>query len=339
MRQAGHFFLNGQPIGKYENGVTAVGLDITKFVKFGGQDNLLAVKVDNSPNYKEEATGTPFEWNAKDFNPNFGGLNRDAKLIVTGKIYQTLPLYENLQTTGVYVYPEAIDVKKKTAEVKVEAEVVNETGDYASITLSAVVVDADGSCARSWTATPPTWWPARRSLHRLRLAGRRPLLGCERPVSLQRLFHPHRERQGGGRVRDADRLSQDGVQGRRGHGRRLAERPFCLADRLLAALGRRLAGPRRSLSRLDARLHHAALAREQWQLHALDARLAQRADVSACDRYGIVEVCPAGDKERLVTGRQWDQRVEVMRDSMIFYRNNPSIFFWEAGNTIVTPAR
>ena len=26
-----------------------------------------------------------------------------------------------------------------------------------------------------------------------------------------------------------------------------------------------------------------------------------------------------------------------MRDSMIFYRNNPSIFFWEAGNTIVTP--
>jgi beta-galactosidase len=26
-----------------------------------------------------------------------------------------------------------------------------------------------------------------------------------------------------------------------------------------------------------------------------------------------------------------------MRDSMIFFRNNPSIFFWEAGNTIVTP--
>ncbi len=63
----------------------------------------------------------------------------------------------------------------------------------------------------------------------------------------------------------------------------------------------------------------------------------QPADVEACDRYGIVEVCPAGDKERLVTGRQWDQRVEVMRDSMILYRNNPSILFWEAGNTIVTP--
>ena len=144
MRQAGWFFINGQAVGKYENGVTAMGIDITKFAKFGGQDNVLAVKVDNSSNYKEEATGTSFEWNAKDFNPNFGGLNRDATLIVAGKIYQTLPLYENLKTTGIYIYPEAIDLKKKTAAVKVEAEVANETGDYASITLSAVVVDADG---------------------------------------------------------------------------------------------------------------------------------------------------------------------------------------------------
>ena len=144
MRQAGWFFINGQPVGKYENGVTAVGIDITKFAKFGGQDNVLAVKVDNSPGYREEATGTGFEWNSKDFNPNFGGLNRDATLIVAGKIYQTLPLFENLKTTGIYIYPDAIDLKKKATDVKVEAEVANETGDYASITLSAVVVDANG---------------------------------------------------------------------------------------------------------------------------------------------------------------------------------------------------
>jgi beta-galactosidase len=34
-------------------------------------------------------------------------------------------------------------------------------------------------------------------------------------------------------------------------------------------------------------------------------------------------------------GRQWDQRVEVMRDSMIYFRNNPSILFWEAGNAAI----
>jgi beta-galactosidase len=119
LRQAAHFFLNGQPVGRYENGVTAVGLDLTRFVKFGGQDNLLAVKVDNNPDYLEEDTGTAFEWNSKNFNPNFGGLNRDARLIVAGRIYQTLPLYENLQTSGVYVYPGVIDLLKRTAEVKV----------------------------------------------------------------------------------------------------------------------------------------------------------------------------------------------------------------------------
>lgn len=145
MRQAGRFYLNGKEIGLHEDGVTAVGFDITNFANFGGKDNVLAVKVDNSTSYKEAATGTAFEWNAKDFNPNFGGLNRNASLIVTGKIYQTLPLFNNLKTTGVYIYPANIDLQKKTATIKVEAQVSNEeVGDYASITLSAVVVDADG---------------------------------------------------------------------------------------------------------------------------------------------------------------------------------------------------
>ena len=57
-----------------------------------------------------------------------------------------------------------------------------------------------------------------------------------------------------------------------------------------------------------------------------------RADVTACDKFGIANVCPAGDGEHETTGRQWDQRVEVMRDSMIYFRNSPSILFWEAGN-------
>ena len=135
--------LNVQPAGKYENGITPLGHYITQFVRFGGQANLLAVKVDNHPDYKEEDTGTPFLRNSKDFNPNFGGLNRDARLIVSGKIYQTLPLYNNLKTSGVYVYQENIDLRSKSAEVKVEAEVVNETGNYASITLLAFVMDND----------------------------------------------------------------------------------------------------------------------------------------------------------------------------------------------------
>jgi beta-galactosidase len=62
----------------------------------------------------------------------------------------------------------------------------------------------------------------------------------------------------------------------------------------------------------------------------------QRVDSDTADRFGIIQICPAGDKERDAVGRQWDQRLEAMRDTMIYFRNSPSILFWEAGNTVVT---
>ena len=282
MRQAGHFFLNGQPIGKYENGVTAVGLDITKFAKFGGQDNVLAVQGGQQPRpTRRKPPARRSSGTRRTSIPNFGGLNRDATLIVTGKVYQTLPLYENLKTTGIYIYPQNIDLKKKTADVNVEAEVVNETGDYASITLSAVVVDADGIVRAKLDGNTSDL-----------VGGQTEIFTAAGPLADARFWDvddPYlydvysiltRERQGGGRLQDADRLPQDRIQGRRRHRRRLAERPLRLADRLLAALGQRLAGPRRRLSRLDARLHRRAHAREQRQLHPLDARLARSGPTS-----------------------------------------------------------
>jgi beta-galactosidase len=65
----------------------------------------------------------------------------------------------------------------------------------------------------------------------------------------------------------------------------------------------------------------------------------QKVDVEAFDRFGIVEVAPAGDKEEDAQGRQWEQRVEVMRDTIVYFRNNPSVLFWEAGNTGVTASQ
>lgn len=338
MRQAGRFFLNGQPIGKYENGVTAVGFDITRFVKFGGQDNILAVKVDNSTDYKEEGTETPFEWNSKDFNPNFGGLNRNARLIMAGKIYQTLPLYENLKTTGIYIYPESIDLKKKTADIKVEAEVVNETDDYASITLSSVVVDANGvvvaklegntsdlvagqseiftasgklTGARFWDVNDPYLY----KVYSILSVNGKVIDVCETRTGFRQIEFKGGAGTGGvwlnGRFVWLTGYAQRSANDWAGLG---GAYPDWMHDFTLAML-------RESNGNYMRWMHVAP----------------QRADVEACDRLGIVEVCPAGDKERLVTGRQWDQRAEVMRATMIFYRNNPSILFWEAGNTIVTP--
>jgi beta-galactosidase len=145
LKQAGRFWVNGKFVGKFENGITACGLDLTGFVNFGDKENVIAVKIDNSNDYREEATDTPFEWMGRAFNPNYGGLNHDIVLHLMGKVYQTLPIYENLKTTGTYIYGSNFSIKDKTCDVNVESQVRNETGDPQSITLSAVVVDADGN--------------------------------------------------------------------------------------------------------------------------------------------------------------------------------------------------
>lgn len=62
---------------------------------------------------------------------------------------------------------------------------------------------------------------------------------------------------------------------------------------------------------------------------------ASPSDIRAADRHGVVCAQPAGDKEQENFGRQWDQRVELMRDIIIAFRNNPSIIFWEAGNNSI----
>ena len=61
-----------------------------------------------------------------------------------------------------------------------------------------------------------------------------------------------------------------------------------------------------------------------------------RQDVESCDRVGLMQMLPAGDSERDVTGRRWEHRKDVMRDAIIYYRNSPSVIFWESGNESIS---
>ena len=49
-------------------------------------------------------------------------------------------------------------------------------------------------------------------------------------------------------------------------------------------------------------------------------------DIESCDRVGLIQAMQAGDAEKDREGRQWEQRTELMRDAIIYNRNNPSIF-------------
>ena len=46
VRQGADFYINGQNVGLHENGVMAVGFDLTPYIKYG-QENVIAVRIDN----------------------------------------------------------------------------------------------------------------------------------------------------------------------------------------------------------------------------------------------------------------------------------------------------
>ena len=339
IKQAGRFWVNGKLVGKFENGVTACGLDLTGFVNFGDADNVIAVKVDNSNDYKEEATGTEFEWMGRAFNPNYGGLNHDIVLHLTGKIYQTLPLYENLQTTGVYIYASNFDIKNKSCDVNLESQVKNESGDQQSITLSAVVVDADGNvCAKFqsdvsdlvsgetevFTANGKLndakfWSDETPNIYNVYSI----LTVNDKIVDVQKITTGFRKAEFKGGVGTGGVYLNDKFVYLTGYAQRSSDD--------WAGLGEAYPDWMHDFNAQLVRSTHANYIR--W-MHISP----QAVDVRACDKTGILEVCPAGDKEKDATGRQWEQRVEVMRDSMIYFRNAPSILFWEAGNNSITPA-
>jgi beta-galactosidase len=347
LKQAAQFFVNGKAAGKFENGVTECGLDITSLVTFGETENVIAVRVDNRSDYKEETSGVTYQWMGAAFNPNFGGLNHDIRLHLTGKIYQTLPLYENLGTTGVYVWADEFDIAHRTATIHVESQVKNETEDFASISLTAFVVDADGIVQAKFDSEASDL-----------VAGQAETFVVKGQLNAAHFWHPdtpylytvYTVLTVDGKVVDVNRL-QTGfrkVEFKGGAGTGGVYLNDCFI--WLTGYSQRSANDWPTLGQAypdwlhdyDAHLIRSTHANYVRWMHVSP----QPVDVRAYDRAGIVEVCPAGDKEldpgmdaRLspdVAKRQWEQRVAVMRDSIITYRNSPSIFFWEAGNQVLT---
>ena len=84
VRQGADFYINGQNVGLHENGVMAVGFDLTPYIKYG-QENVIAVRIDNDWNYKERATGTKYQWSNKNFNANYGGIAQGENNYILSK--------------------------------------------------------------------------------------------------------------------------------------------------------------------------------------------------------------------------------------------------------------
>ena len=152
------FYINGHHLGLHENGVMAVGFDITPYITIG-KENVVAVRTDNDWRYKEKSSGSRYQWNDKNFNANYGGIPKNVWLHISDPVYQTLPLYSQLGTTGTYVYATDIKVKSRTAIVNAETEVKNDAKKPVKVSLLVSITDNDGKQVASFRGDTKTVSP------------------------------------------------------------------------------------------------------------------------------------------------------------------------------------
>src|SRR5215213_3035982 len=333
IRQAGEFYLNGKFIGRHENGVTAFGFDISDFVTAG--ENVLAVRIDNSWDYKEKATGSGFQWSDKNFNANYGGINKNVYLHVAPKLYQTLPLYSNLNTTGVYVYAQDFDIKNKTAKITAETEVKNDSRDAETFEYEVVVEDLNGKIVKKIPGGKYTVQPNEVKT----------VAASETVKNLNFWSWGYGYLYNVYTILKVDGKEVDTVKTRTGFRKtEFEDGTFRLNDRTLQLKGyaqrttNEWVAEGNSvpawLSDFSNRLMVESNANLVRWMHVTP----WKQDVESCDRVGLIEAMPAGDSEKDVEGRRWQQRTEVMRDAMIYNRNNPSVIFYESGNKGVSEA-
>ena len=332
IRFGGEFFLNGKSIGMHENGVMAFGFDITDKVNYSG-DNILAARIDNSWRYKEKSSGSGYQWNDRNFYANYGGIPKNVYLHVTPRIYQTLALYSNLKTTGTYIYAREIDITNKSAVINVESEVKNEFPTDKTVNMLVSVEDMDGKIIKTFKSAD------------IKLAaGETRIIKAANKIDglhfwswgYGYLYNVHT-------TLNVDGKAADAVITRTGFRKtRYDKGMFWLNDRVLQIKGY----AERSTNEWPAQ----GISVPAWLSDYSNRMMVEsngntvrwmhvtpwKQDVESCDRVGLMQLMPAGDSEKDVNGRRWEQRVEVMRDAIIYNRNNPSVVFYEGGNEAIS---
>lgn len=329
IRQAGEFYLNGKYIGRHENGIMAFGFDITDAVYFGDIENVIAVRTDNSWDYKEKATNTKFQWEDKNFNANYGGICKNVYLHITPKLYQTLPLYSSLKTTGVYVFADYYNIKAGTATIRAHSQIKNETGAVKKVQYEVQLQELNGKLVKQFAGKEETLQP-----------GDVKVLMADAPVSGLHFWS-----WGYGYLYNVVTILKVGGKE---------------TDRVVTTTGFRKTEFKNGMIYLNDRVimvhGYAQRTSNEWPAVGLsvpawmsdysnglmvegNGNLVRwmhitpwKQDVESCDRVGLMQSMQAGDAEADVTGVRWEQRKAVMTDAIIYNRNNPSIIFYECGN-------
>ncbi len=322
-----------------------------------------------------DMSGAAYQWNSTDFNEVQGGLVGNVSLVVKdSKTYLTLPYYNNLKTVGTYVTAKDFDFEKGAATICVRAEVRNEDVQRRGAEARRLKVRVEVRNIRQ-TATDIRLATVDSRLSQIIPATdagqvfQTALEGdvYENAPQPTRVASPETavleaECRASGLVfwsPDTPHLYDVVVTLVAEDGKVLdcdtIRTGFREVKYDAASGGLKINGKNTWLT------GYAQRATDEWAaigvapdwLQDYDAALIRKsnanfvrwmhvapkpAPVRAYDKFGIVNAAPAGDKEGDVSGRAWAQRVEAMRDTMIYFRNSPSVVFWEAGNNQISPA-
>ncbi|MEL1242578.1 glycoside hydrolase family 2 protein [Flavobacterium flavipallidum] len=333
VRQMGEVYVNGTLVGLHENGAMAFGLDLTPYVKPYPQVNVIAVKTNNDWKYREKATNSTFQWNDKNFNANYGGLPKNVFLHIKSKVYQTLPLYSFLKTTGTYVYATDFDIPQKKATVNVLSQVKNETSAAVKAQLKVSVLDLEGKEVAVFLGETSSLKPnetieikASKGLNNLNFWSWG--YGYLYTVTSELLV---------------DNQSVDKTVIKTGFRKAEFKNGMVyLNDRVIMMHG--------YAQRTSNEWPSVGMSVPAWMSDYSNSLMVKsngnlvrwmhitpwKQDVESCDRVGLIQAMPAGDSEKDVEGRRWEQRTELMRDAIIYNRNNPSILFYESGNESIS---
>lgn len=332
VRQGADFYLNGHPLGYSENGVMACGFDLTPYIKEG--ENVIAVRCDNSWTYRSRKHNSRYQWNDRNFNANYGGIPKNVYLHITGKLYQTLPLYSNLGTTGTYVYATDYDVAGKKAVINVESQVRNEDSRERTISLCAQIIDAEGNViavAEGSKVTIPAGETATLSASKAAEGLHFWSWGYGYLYTVKTY------------LKQEDGTETDCTSVRTGFRKtKFGEGKIWLNDRVLMMHGyaqrtsNEWPGVGISVPAWLSDYSNDLMVKSGGNLVRWMHVTPWKQDIESCDRVGLIQAMPAGDAEKDVEGPRWAQRTELMRDAIIYNRNNPSILFYECGNESIS---